>query len=160
MAEKVSVWQNSQLQTKFMASDPEVEDGSLQEVAHIHALTPYGMMLASLGACTAIVMNTYAQNHGLDLKEVELRLHYERDFDAHETRQANPADFEERITEQIDLHGNLDDDERDKLFRIAKQCSIHRMYERGIAIHSELANGAGNGQPEHVLQDESQEGGL
>lgn len=137
MAEKVIVRQDNQLQTQFMAADPEADNGSLEEVAHIHALTPYGMMLASLGACTAIVINSYAQNHGLDLQEVELALRYEREFDAESATQSAPPDFEEHITEQIAFHGDLTEDERLKLFRIAKQCSIHQMYERGIDIHSE-----------------------
>jgi hypothetical protein len=49
-----------------MALDPgEPGSGKPRLVQNIHELTPYGMVLAGLGTCTAFVVNTYAEHHSL-----------------------------------------------------------------------------------------------
>ena len=81
MAEKLTVRQNSASETHFWYADTDEDaDAPLQQVMLLHELTPYGMMLASLAACTAIVMHTYAQRHDIGLDEVELRLTYDRTY--------------------------------------------------------------------------------
>lgn len=105
---------------------------------HIHELTPYGMLLASLGGCTAIILNTYAQNHGVAVHEVEVDLEYERVFaqdciDCEEIEQ-----YTEQITQRLTLRGDLSDKDRAKLFHIAHQCPIDRMLQAGIRIESTL----------------------
>lgn len=137
MSEHVVVRQNRKYETEFRAWDtdhPESDDK--EAVFHIHQLTPHSLLLASLAACTAVLLNSYAQNHGVDLQEVTSHVHYKhvsRDGEHHE----------EQIEEELTLSGELTDDERQKLFTIAKQCSIHRLLEAGITIHSQLADREG-----------------
>ncbi len=79
MAETVLVRQNNDFEISFWTlHEHDAED--FHPVAHIHSLTPYGMMLASLGSCTAILLQSFAQNHGIDLQEVALQLTYDRVF--------------------------------------------------------------------------------
>lgn len=78
MSEKVIVRQNSKFETEFFASDPE--SGKQHHVDHVNDLTPYGMLLASLGTCTTVLLHTYAKNHGIKLDEAEITLRYERVF--------------------------------------------------------------------------------
>jgi uncharacterized OsmC-like protein len=148
MAERVIVRQNRQLETTFLATDPEDgESDRFREIAYVHSLTPYGMMLASLASCTAIVVNTYAENHQLDLDRVELRLEYRRKF-RDDCENCESADrYDEKIREEIAFAGDLTDSQRDKLFRIAHQCPIDRMFRQGIAIESSLAE---NIQPQAI----------
>lgn len=47
----------------------------------------------------------------------------------------------EQIKEVIEFMGDFSSDRRQKLFNVSKQCSIHKIYEEGIEIHSELLNG-------------------
>ena len=117
------------LETKFLWMDPH-QPGSVdfKVVEHIHQLTPHGLLLDRLGGCTAILLHTYAQNHVLNLREVELHLTYD------EAMKENP--------EEIVLSKELNERERNKLFLIAKQCSIHRMIEDGIHIDSRLVEPA------------------
>jgi putative redox protein len=139
MAEHLIIRQNSKFETEFQASDPhDPESDEIRQVVHIHELTPYTMLLASLGACTAIVINTYAQNHDVDLQEVELDLQYERVFqdDCENCEQIDR--YEEQIEEELTLKGNLTEEERKKLFQISKQCSVHKLMEDGIEINSQM----------------------
>ena len=139
MSEIVIVRQNADFETEIMAADAGRDDGHFQPVERVHDVTPYGLFLASLGSCTAVVLHTYAQNHDLHLDDVEIRLEYRRIFqeDCQNCEDARP--YEEHISEEIALRGNLTEREREKLFKISHQCPIHKMLESGIEIHSQLA---------------------
>ena len=139
MSGHVIVRQNSNFEIDFRTADPaDPESGELRSVVHIHELDPYAMLLASVGACTTIVLHTYAQNHGVELHEVELRLNYDRDFEHDRENSETTGRYEEQIEEQLVFTGDLTEADRKKLFQVAKQCSIHRMLEDGIEISSEL----------------------
>ena len=146
MGERVIVRQNSRFETEFRAAPEEehvhdthmAQESEPRTVMHIHELTPYGMLLASLGGCTAIILHTYAQNHGMALDEVELDLTYDRVF-AQDCIDCEEIDrYTEQITQDLILRGDLDEKERAKLFRIAHQCPIDRMLQDGIKIESKL----------------------
>jgi len=113
MAENVIVRQDSNYETEILGPDPhDPESQKLHSVRIIYDLTPYGMLLASLGSCTAVLLNSYAQNHGLDLQGVELRLRYERNF-KNDCENCEGIDrYEEQFHEEISLTGNLTGKER------------------------------------------------
>ncbi|MGD8626405.1 MAG: osmotically inducible protein C, partial [Anaerolineae bacterium] len=46
--------------------------------------------------------------------------------------------YQEQLQETLTFRGDLTEAERQKLFKIAHQCSIHKMLESGIEIRSEL----------------------
>jgi putative redox protein len=142
MAEKVIVRQNNNFQIEFQAVDPHDPDSDdFQSVEEIHSLTPYGMLLASLGSCTAIVMHTYAQHHGLDLQEAELTLEYERIFEEDCENCEEIDEYKEQIEERISLTGELTSAERDRLLHIAHQCPIYKMLQSGMELTSVLEPG-------------------
>jgi uncharacterized OsmC-like protein len=140
MAERVIVRQNGAFETEILAADPhDPHDEHLHPVQHIHQLTPYGMLLAGLTACTAIVLHTYAQYHDVALDEVELRARYDRVF-AEDCEHCEGIDeYEEQIEEEIVLIGDLTAQERSKLLVISRQCPIHKMLAHGIEVRSYLA---------------------
>jgi putative redox protein len=145
MPEHVIVQQNSDFEIAFLAADPEAEEGAEgdepEPVYHVHELTPYGMMLASLGSCTTIVLHTYAQHHDVALDDVEIDLRYQRIF-AEDCEDCTNIDrYEERIEQEIKFRGDLTEGERKRLFHVSKQCSIHKMFESGIKIESRLLSG-------------------
>jgi len=105
----------------------------------VRHLTPYGMLLVGLGSCTAIVLHTYAQHHSVDLRDVELRLQYDRVF-AEDADKKHPcedcegiheykeqADKKHPIEEEIVLTGELTPEERKRLFLVSRHCPIHKM---------------------------------
>lgn len=141
MTERVIVRQNSDFEIEFEALDPNKgESAQIRPVLKIHELTPYTMMLASLGACTAIVLHTYAQNHDINLQEVELDLRYQRVFQ-HDCENCEDIErYDEQIEQTLSLTGDLKDNQRQKLFRVSQQCSVHKILESGIEIRSELSS--------------------
>jgi len=139
MTEHVIIRQNNKFEAEIMAPDPrEPETDELRSVTQIHELDPYTMLLASIGLCTTIVLHTYSQNHGVDLQQVELDLKYERTDQDEGKGSENVERYDEKIEEELTLNGNLNEEDRQKLFQVAKQCSIHKMMEEGIEITSQL----------------------
>ena len=146
MAERVVIRQDNQFRTLVLSADPEdIHSNALEAVGDIHQLTPYGMLLSSLGSCTALVLHTYAQNHNIPLLEVEISLEYQRVFredceDCEET-----SDYKEEIRERITLKGELGPSEREKLMRVAHFCPIYKMLQNGIKVSTQLAQDGGVG---------------
>jgi uncharacterized OsmC-like protein len=140
MSEKVVIRQKITYETEFWAVDPEApEPAKLNHVRHIQDLTPYGMLLAGLGSCTAVVVNTYARYHGVQLSEVELTTEYQRTFKEDCEHCEEISQYDEQIKMGISFKGNLTPGDHEKLFKISLQCPIHKMFKSGIKIQSQLA---------------------
>jgi putative redox protein len=140
MAESVIVRQNNHFETKILAQDPHnPDDPEFYPVDDVHQLTPYGMLLAGLGSCTAIVMHTYSQYHDVALAEAELRVEYDRVF-ADDCKDCEGIDeYKEQITMTIAVSGDLTSADRHRLFAISKHCPIHKMLAHGIEVQAQLA---------------------
>lgn len=144
MGELVVVQQTSDLGTVIWAADAEhPESSELMPVEDIRSLTPYGMLLASLGCCTGIVLHTYARNHALRLSDVELRLTYERVFAQDCQHCEDEAAYQEIIEQEIILGGQLRPEERKRLLRVADYCPIHKILSEGIRVRSYLGERKG-----------------
>jgi putative redox protein len=95
--------------------------------------TPYGLLLAALGACTSMTMRMYARRKELPLERVTVRLRHEkihaRDCEECETREGKI----DRIEREIAIEGpELDPAQRARLLEIADRCPVHR------TLHSEV----------------------
>ncbi|MGC9523196.1 MAG: OsmC family protein, partial [Anaerolineae bacterium] len=130
--DKVVVRQDRDFRAEITAQGEE--DDALHPVTHVHELSPYTMMLTSLGLCTTIVLHTYAQHHdvALELAEITVTYHREehRDLDA-------DRPYEEWIEERLSLEGDLTDAERERLAHVGHACSIRKMLESGIEVRTE-----------------------
>ena len=140
MGERVVVRQDRNFVTDILAADPhEPTSDELQEVHHLHELTPYGMLMTSLASCTGIVLHTYAQHHGIELDEVSFDLQYDRIF-AEDCADCQDIDtYKEHIDEAISLSGDLSDRDRDRLYAVSHHCPIHKILTDGMEVDSYLA---------------------
>jgi putative redox protein len=139
MGERVIVRQYSDFVTEILAVDPhDPQSDEFVEVHHVHQLTPYGMLMASLASCTAIILHTYAQHHGIVLDGVELRLDYDRIF-AEDCAECEMIEaYKEHIDEAIVLVGDLSDRDRSRLYAVSRQCPIHKILTDGMEVVSYL----------------------
>lgn len=135
MAEIVVVRMKDTFEAEFETADtdsPHAPERELRPVHAIYELTPYGMMLGSLGACTAILLHSYSRNHGVDLESVEIRSSYDRVFAEDCERCEEIGKYTEQIEAIVGFTGDLTEAERNKLFLIAKHCPIHKILHDGI----------------------------
>ncbi len=100
--------------------------------------TPYGLLLASLGACTSMTLRMYADRKKLPLERVTVRLRHEKihakDCEECETRVGKI----DRIERSIRLEGDLDAAQRQRLAEIADRCPVHRTLHGEVRIETEL----------------------
>ncbi|HSC85087.1 MAG TPA: OsmC family protein [Pseudomonas sp.] len=79
---------------------------------------PHDLFDAALGACKALTLMLYAKQKGLPLERLDV--HVSRD-DSEERQGVY------RLAVQLDLHGALDDGQRQQLLRIADRCPVHKL---------------------------------
>jgi uncharacterized OsmC-like protein/fermentation-respiration switch protein FrsA (DUF1100 family) len=100
--------------------------------------SPYGLLAAALGACTAMTLRLYARNKGWPLEHVSLRLSHTKvhaeDCEHCETKVGKV----DRIDRVVTLEGPLSEAQRRKLLEMADRCPVHRTLESEIDVHTFL----------------------
>jgi len=141
MSERVIVRQNHHFEIDFFAKNPrDPEDEGFHEITHVHFLTPYGLLLSGLGACTSVILHSYAQNHGIALDEVTIDLTYDRVFAEDCEECEDIEEYKETIHDKIELSGDLTESERNRLRSVAHHCPIQKMLDQGIDVSSEFVD--------------------
>lgn len=87
--------------------------------------TPYDLLLAALGACTAMTLRMYAERKGWPLERVSVQLTHDR-IHAVDAENCETRCMIDRIDTVLDLDGPLTDEQRDRLAEIAERCPVHR----------------------------------
>ena len=99
---------------------------------------PYGLLLAALGACTSITLRMYADRKKWPLKQIIVRLRQDK---VHATDCAEcdqrPAKID-RIEREIELSGDLSDEQRQRLLAIANKCPVHETLSRRNEVVTDL----------------------
>jgi putative redox protein len=103
--------------------------------------SPYDLVLAGLGACTAMTLRLYADLKKLPLARVSVTLRHEKihaaDCATCETKEGKL----DRIDRSITLEGELSEADRSRLLEIADKCPVHRTLTSEIEIRTALDQG-------------------
>lgn len=91
---------------------------------------PSRLILSGLGACTVITVQMYAARKTWALDGVEVALQF--------NPQGKPADGATEITRHITLHGELSDEQRERLLQVANACPMHKVLTGEIRIATAL----------------------
>ena len=93
------------------------------------ATSPDRLILAGLGACTAITLRMVAERRQIPLAGVEVELRLNPD--------GKPGAGND-IVRKILLLGELSDDERAQLLKVANACPMHKLLTGEIRVQTEL----------------------
>jgi putative redox protein len=113
---------------RFVADEPTSVGGTDR------GPTPYDLLLAALGSCASMTVSLCARRKGWRLTEVTVRLRHSRihakDCAECETKEGRL----DRIEWNLQLDGDLSDEQRERLLEIAQRCPVHRTLLSEISI--------------------------
>jgi putative redox protein len=105
--------------SRFLADEP-ADVGGLGS-----GPSPYELVAAGLGACTAMTLRLYAERKGWPLERTRVAVRHDK-----VAGQAPPDLFDRRIA----LEGPLDAPQTARLLEIADNCPVHRTLEGGARV--------------------------
>lgn len=97
--------------------------------------SPYELLLASLGACTAMTLRLYIERKQLAITEIEVllafdRIHAEDCESCTEERRERNEEIQQ-ISRLIYVTGEVTEEQRQRLLYIAGRCPVH------VTLHSQ-----------------------
>jgi uncharacterized OsmC-like protein/pimeloyl-ACP methyl ester carboxylesterase len=116
-----------------LAADEPVADGGSDA-----GPSPYGLLLAALGACTAMTLRLYADSKGIPLAGTRVRLRHGRSHAADCEQCERSAAALERIDLDLELLGALTEQQRERLLEIAGRCPVHRTLTSKVDVFTRL----------------------
>jgi putative redox protein len=103
--------------------------------------TPYDMLAAALGGCTAMTLHFYARRENLPLEEVAVRVTHDRQHVKDCADCMTKAGFIHRLRVDVSLTGPLSEEQRQHLLEIAGRCPVARTLQAEIRIeHAMVAS--------------------
>ncbi len=100
--------------------------------------TPYDLLLAALGACTSMTLRVYANHKKLPLEGVRVRLRHGKIHAEDCARCETKEGKLDHVEREIEVLGELTEEQRQRLLEIADKCPVHRTLTSEIEISSRL----------------------
>lgn len=102
--------------------------------------TPYDMLAAALGGCTAMTLHFYARREKLPLEGVAVRVTHDRQHAKDCADCMTKAGFIHRMRVDIALGGPLSAEQAERLLAIAARCPVARTLTSEIRIEHSLVS--------------------
>lgn len=109
-----------------VGSDHFVSDIEQEKGGNSSGPSPHEYLAAALAACTGMTLKMYAGRKSWDLQDAVVRVDIER------------IDEVEIFKRSIELLGNLDTEQRERLLEIANKCPVHKALAGKIEINTNL----------------------
>jgi len=104
-----------------------------------HGPTPYEMLLAGLGACTAMTLRIYADKRKWPLERARVSLIHRKVHAKDCVDCVNKPAKMDVVERVITLDGALTEEQRTKLLEIAQRCPVGQTLNSKIEINTRLA---------------------
>jgi putative redox protein len=101
--------------------------------------SPYEYVLAGLGACTAMTLRMYADRHGWPLEKTSVEVRHKVVVGS------DGKSVVDRFERVIRVEGDLTEEQRAELLKIADHCPVSRTLQRVSTVVNRLADTPGAG---------------
>lgn len=129
MKKVVSQFGEGPLQQKLTVGDIHfLSDAEVSKGGSGSGPSPHEFLGAALAACTSMTLKMYAGRKSMKLDNAIVTVDIER------------ADDIEKFSREIQLIGDLSDEEKRRLLEIADKCPIHKALAGQIQIKTQLVN--------------------
>ncbi len=122
----------------FVNGHPLVADEPLSYGGTNRGPTPYDYLLSALGSCTSMTVQMYARRKKWPLEAAVVRLTHSK---IHATDCSHCEMEDGRIDQfvrELDLIGDLSQEQREKLLQIAERCPVHKTLHSEVEIKTVL----------------------
>ena len=113
-------------QTLEVGNDHFVSDVDQDKGGNASGPSPHEYLGAALAACTGMTLKMYAQRKSWNLQDAIVSVDIERTNDV------------EVFKRSIELVGEIDAEQRERLLEIANKCPVHKALTGRIEINTEL----------------------
>jgi putative redox protein len=100
--------------------------------------SPYGYLSAALGACTAMTLNFFARRESIPLQHASVEVRHDHIHAKDCASCASTSGRLDRFSRRIALQGELDEEQRALLLKIADRCPVHKALHKEVLIETEL----------------------
>ena len=107
-----------------------IGDEPLRSGGNNEGPSSHELLVASLASCTSVTLRMYADRKGWKLNRVEV--------DAEMQRITEGGVQRNNIVMKIFLDGDLDDEQRKRMYDIAGKCPVHKTLQSSFEISREL----------------------
>ncbi|MBS1486304.1 MAG: OsmC family protein [Bacteroidetes bacterium] len=105
-------------------SNSIIADEPLSNGGQDLGFSPHDLLASSLAACTCITVRMYADRKEWELREIFVNVSVEK------------VEGKTKITRAIELKGELDTTQTERLMAIANKCPIHQILSNPIEIET------------------------
>lgn len=100
--------------------------------------SPYDYLLAALGACTSMTVQMYARRKQWPLQTAVVRLRHEK-IHAQDCEHCEEKNGKiDRFERELELKGELSEEQRTRLLEIAEKCPVHRTLHNEVLVETRL----------------------
>jgi putative redox protein len=101
--------------------------------------TPYELLLGSLAACTVITLVLYTRHKGIDISSISASYEFDRIHAKDcEDCEDDQKGFIDRITSNVEIGGQFDDAQRQRLTQIVSRCPVHKTLEKPVKMYDDV----------------------
>jgi uncharacterized OsmC-like protein len=124
---KISQVAGHQFKAEYL--DVELISGKVKDNSHYEGMSPGSLMVAALGMCTGMHIESYLSKNGVEFEgiEIEIKNRYER----------NPTRAAE-FTLKVKVDGELSDEHRKGLLEEANRCYVGNTIKNAPTITVDL----------------------